>query len=323
MLADFGRNRDLVSSARSRADALKQLTEATRGDIVVQVDRAFYAVLRARARLSVAEKTLTARQLVNDRVSVLVKNNLRSTLDLSFAAVNVAEAKLLIEVERNDVQAAQAVLAAAIGAPNQSEYELVDEGTVAAVAEDLVTMMQQAIAQRPELATLRLDSMAAAQFAKAESHLGMPIISGVGTVGVMPTHDATIRGNYAAAGVIVNVPVFNGHAYAARKTEAGLQLRAAENRLKDAELQVSRDVRLSYLNALSAFQRVGLTAQLQEQALLALDLAQARYDLGLSTIVELSQAHLTVTNAELSGASARYEYLGRRAELRYQLGANR
>ena len=134
VLSDFGRNRDLVSSARSRADALKQLTEATRGDIVVQVDRAFYAVLRARARLNVAEKTLTARQLVNDRVSVLVKNSLRSTLDLSFAAVNVAEAKLLIEVERNDVQAALAVLAAAIGAPHQGEYELVDEGTVEPVA---------------------------------------------------------------------------------------------------------------------------------------------------------------------------------------------
>ena len=68
VIADFGRNRDLTSSARSRADAQKQMTEAIRGDIVVLVDRAFYAILRAEARLGVAEKTLTARQLVSDRI---------------------------------------------------------------------------------------------------------------------------------------------------------------------------------------------------------------------------------------------------------------
>ena len=323
VITDFGRNRDLADSARLRADSLKQLTEVARGDIVVMVDRAFYAVLRAQARLSVAEKTLAARQLVNERVSVLVKNSLRSTLDLSFAAVNVAEAKILIEAERNELQGTEAVLWAAMGITDQKQYELVDDVTVDAISGDQKTMLQQAIAQRPELATLRLEGTAAGQFAKAESHLGMPVITAIGTMGVMPVHAVEMRGTFAAAGVNVNVPIFNGHIYSARKTEASLQLRAAQNRLKDAELQVVRDVRLAYLNALSAYQRVGLTAQLQEQAVLALDLAQARYDLGLSTIVELSQAHLSVTNAELAGASARYEYLGRRADLRYQLGANR
>ena len=102
-----------------------------------------------------------------------------------------------------------------------------------------------------------------------------------------------------------------------------LQARAATDRVKDAEVQVAREVRVAYLNARSAHQRLGLTAQLLAQARLALDLAQSRYELGLSSIVELSQAQLALTNAEIAGASARFEYLSRRADLSFQLGENR
>ena len=55
----------------------------------------------------------------------------------------------------------------------------------------------------------------------------------------------------------------------------------------------------------------------------SLDLAQARYDLGLSSIVELSQAQLNKTSAEIAGASARYEYQIQRSVLSYQTGVLR
>ena len=90
-----------------------------------------------------------------------------------------------------------------------------------------------------------------------------------------------------------------------------------------AELQVSREVRVAYLNALSAHQRVGLAAKLLDQSAMSLDLAKTRYELGLGSIVELSQAELSLTRAELAVASARYDYLARRADLNFQLGENR
>jgi outer membrane protein len=62
------------------------------------------------------------------------------------------------------------------------------------------------------------------------------------------------------------------------------------------------------------------TAQLLDQARQAMELAQARYDLGLSSIVELNQAQLQLTTAEIAVASAKYEYQTLRAGLEYQSG---
>jgi len=51
-----------------------------------------------------------------------------------------------------------------------------------------------------------------------------------------------------------------------------------------------------------------------------LDLAQSRYDLGLSSIVELSQAQLNKTSAEISNVSAKYDYQIQSAVLNFQTG---
>jgi outer membrane protein len=68
---------------------------------------------------------------------------------------------------------------------------------------------------------------------------------------------------------------------------------------------------------------MGLTKQLLEQAQLALDLAQARYDLGLGSIVELSQAQLGLTSAQIANTSALYDYEAQRVAIDYAIGALR
>jgi outer membrane protein len=123
---------------------------------------------------------------------------------------------------------------------------------------------------------------------------------------------------YGAAGVNVNIPIFNGKLFHARQAEAELHAQAAAQNLKDFENRVSRDVRESYLNAVNAFQRLGLTAQLLDQAKLGLQLAQSRYDLGLGSIVELSQAQLNETSGEIASTRAKYDYQTERAILSYQ-----
>ena len=77
---------------------------------------------------------------------------------------------------------------------------------------------------------------------------------------------------------------------------------------------------MAWLNANNALERWHISEQLLAQARLAFDLAQARYKGGLSSIVELSQAQLNVTAAEIEQASAKYEYQIQRAVLDYQVG---
>jgi outer membrane protein len=84
---------------------------------------------------------------------------------------------------------------------------------------------------------------------------------------------------------------------------------------------VTRDVQLAWLDAQTAYQRLDLTNQLLTQATDALDLAQQRYNLGLSSIVELTQAQLNQTRAQIEQATARYDYQTRGATLRFQVGS--
>ena len=121
----------------------------------------------------------------------------------------------------------------------------------------------------------------------------------------------------------VQIPVFNGGLFKARQAEAELKAQAAGQNVSDLENRVTRDVRVAYLNATTAYDRLALTQQLLQQAQLALDLAQNRYDLGLGSIVELSQAQLNLTSAQMADTTARYDYQTQRLIVDYQIGALR
>ena len=140
---------------------------------------------------------------------------------------------------------------------------------------------------------------------------------------MLPYFQPGISDRYAAIGINVNLPLLNGNLFAAREAEAMARARAQDQRVRDLENQIRRDVQTAWLNARTAFQRLDLTKELVDQARQALDLAQARYELGLSSIVELNQAQLAETQAELDAASARYDYQVQNAALAFASGARR
>jgi outer membrane protein len=53
---------------------------------------------------------------------------------------------------------------------------------------------------------------------------------------------------------------------------------------------------------------------------MAVNLAQGRYNLGLASIVELSQSQLNQTQAEIENLSARYDYQSQYQALQYTIG---
>lgn len=320
LLTDFGRTANLVESAKLRADSQLQFVQATRAQILLAVHRAFYSALRARKVKQVAEKTLSARQLLLDQVSTLAKNGLRSTLDVSFAEVNVSEAMLSAVTVQNELDGALAELSALLGYPQPQRFDLVEPDLDSDQPPVATEWIFEAMRNRPEVAALRLERESAARYAKAEEKLSMPTIAAVGNAGVAPFHTDRLNRRFAAAGVTFNLPLFNGHLFDARKREAQLRLQAVDQRLKELENAVAREVTLVALNANTAYQRIALTAQLARQAGLTVELAQERYNLGLSSFVELSQAQLNLTAAEIRNAAARYDYQLVRSTIEFQLG---
>jgi outer membrane protein len=118
--------------------------------------------------------------------------------------------------------------------------------------------------------------------------------------------------------VNVQIPIFNGFLFSAQSRETDLRAQATRQRLMDLRNHISQDVRTSWLAANTAFDGVTVSEQLLAQANQAFDLAQTRYKLGLSSMVELSQAELQKTQAEIGNAQAGYEYRLALAVLRHQ-----
>ena len=163
-----------------------------------------------------------------------------------------------------------------------------------------------------------LQQSAAERFTKAEHALYYPYVGVIGTAGFVPTGYATIPGRYGAIGMNVTIPIFSSGLFKARQTQAELKAKAATENANDLQNRVIRDLRVAWLNATTAFDRMGLTRQLLEQAKISLDLGQTRYDLGLGNIVELSTAQLNVTSAQIADASALYEFQTQRIFVDYQ-----
>ncbi len=320
LVTDFGRTSDLVETQKLRAGAQAQDVTSTRAAVLLEVDRAYFDALRAQAVLRVARQTVDARQLVVDQVSALAQSGLKSGLDLSFARVNLSQAQLLLVQAQGDVQGAVASLNTAMGAPQTSTYELVEEPLPPPPSDDAAVVIAQALRDRPDVAAERLAAQAASKFALAERALSFPTIAAVGTAGVTPYRDSALNDHYSAAGVNVTVPVFNGGLYSARRAEAMYRAQAADQARQDLENRVARDVTMAWVQVKTGYQRVDLTNQLLMQARDALDLAQQRYNMGLSSIVELTQAQLNETEAEIAQATARYDYQSRTSALRFQTG---
>ena len=321
LITDFGRTSRLVQSSTLVASSREKDVDARRADVLLQVDRAYFNALRAQAVLKVARQTVDARQTVADQVAALAASGLKSSLDLSFAKINLGEAQLLLVQAQNELQASHASLAAALGSPQPSAYELIEEPMPQAPTDDNAPLVAQALRDRPDVAAQRLSGQALETYADAERSLWMPAISFVGAAGFTPYHQVGLNDRYSAAGVNITVPLSNGSLFAARHAEAAFRARAQDQVLRDLQNRVARDVTVAWLDARAGYQRLDLTNQLVAQATDALELADTRYNLGLSSIVELSQAQLNKTRAEIEQASARYEYQARVAALRYQIGA--
>lgn len=324
LVSDFGRTSSLVASSRLQSQAAVQNSTATRYDVILQVTRSYFDVLRAQAVVKVAEETVRARQLLSDQVTELGRNNLRSQLDVGFAEVNVSQAKLLLLRAQDSVQEALAELGRAMGSDQPANYQLEDEPVPAAPPATADPLVAQAISNRPEVAGLRFSRDAAYKFAEAEKDLNRPTVSAVAVGGFLPFINAPVTSpvpsEYEGLAANVSIPLFNGHLFSARREAATQRALESDQRLRDEQQRISRDVRVAWASANDAFQRIDVTVQFLRQASLALNLAQGRYDLGLSSIVELTQAQLNLTQAEIENLNAKYDYQTQNAALQYTVG---
>ena len=324
LITDFGHTRDLVATSKLRQRAQDQTALATEQDVLLATDQAFYRLLNAQSLLDVAKATVAARGDVQNLTSALTKSALKSDLDLNIASADLSQSQLMELDAENGVASASAAVAAVLAAPADTVYLAVEDsdGTPPPPPDRSAAINASAQTQRPDLQALRSNAAADQKFAAAQKLQYLPTVSALATGGITPVApDGVFVPNwYAAAGVSLTLPLFTGFRIDAQAQEARLREKAAEKQAQELSDTIGRDVRVALLNAQTAFRRIGVADQFRKQTAQALALAQTRYKLGLSSIVELSQAQLQSTQAAVAAVNARYDYLLALRSLDYARG---
>jgi outer membrane protein len=320
LITDFGRTSSLIGAASLRAAAQSSNTEAVREMALLQVEQSFYQALAARAVEQATQAAVRNREVLLRQVRALAESSMRSTLDVRFAEVALSQAQLDLYRAENNSQEADANLSAAMGLDHTEQFDLEDEPPPQPMAGDPVQLVNQAWSRRPDLKALNLQHDAARRFADAEGKLNRPSVSFIGAAGLVPAGDPRLAPRYSAAGLNVSIPLFNGSLFTSRQAEASERATAAQYDAQDAANQIARQVRIAWLEASTAARKIDVSERLVLEAGEALRLARTRYENGLGSIVELSQAQLNQTAAEIENANSRYEYLSRRVMLRYAMG---
>jgi outer membrane protein len=319
LLTDFGHTTNLVESAKLTESAQQHLASATRAQVILDTSDAYFAALGAQSVLRVAAKTVDARSLLLDKISALARNKIKSELDVKFAQVHLGEARLLLLKAENAVDAAFARLSTSLGYHDARRFTLTDESTTEPPA-DIDLLLDQAMAARPELASLRADRDAAKKSADAAKALNYPTINLYAAAGVTPYGDDRLSRNYGAIGVNLSMPLLDGGKISALEQQAQYKSLALSESLAEAQNNVLRAVRIAWLDAKSGYENIAITENIREAASQALSLAESRYNLGITSIVELNQAQLSAIDAEIAYSRAKYDYLIARTALDYQVG---
>jgi outer membrane protein len=313
LITDFGHTHNLIATSKLQQKAQDQTALATEQDVLLATDQAFYRLLNAQSLLDVAKATVAARGDVQNLTSALTKSALKSDLDLNIASADLSQSQLLELDAENGVASASAALAAVLAAPADTLYHAVEdpEDAPPPPPDSSPSINASAQAQRPDLQALRFNAAADQKFATAQKLQHLPTISALATGGITPiAPDGIFVPNwYAAAGVNLTLPLFTGFRIDAQAQEARFRQKAAEKQTQELSDTIARDVRIAVLNAQTAFRRIAVADQFRKQTAQALALAQTRYKLGLSSIVELSQAQLQSTQAAVAAVNARYDYL--------------
>jgi outer membrane protein len=320
LIFDFGRTANLAAAAQFDALSQAQRAQLVRARVVYRVDRAYLNVLKAKALLNVAEQTVNDRQVVLDDISALAQAKLKSDLDLAQARASFEQAQQLMLQTENAIGSAFAELSAALGYKASYQFDLSEEALPEFPKESADALTALALRVRPDVIAMRDQVLSAQRQTLAARDARFPRVEALGTLGRTPVGDPGVTGNYAAAGINVEIPVFTGGLLSARQDEASLRANSVQKALDDTETEVISTVHSAWLDANTALKNISVAESFAASSAETMVLAEAQYRAGQTSIIELSQAQLSDTQAEIAAASAKYDYEILRAALDFQVG---
>lgn len=305
---DFGRTSGTVATARSNRAAAEESLAITRQDLTFRVKASYYLVLAAEKQVAAVTETVKARETVFNQSQEFFRQGVRAKVDVARAEANLYAARTTLIRAGNNREIARIELANAMGVASLEQRPLIEPSSASPlILLESTKIRQDAVANRAELKRLSaLKDAAAASLNTARSGY-LPILSGVASVGYADK-DFPPGGNVWGIGVNLTVPLFTGFSTVEQEREAVASLNAVEARQSDQRLQIEKDAETALLGVKEASARMESTDKEMTAGRESRSLAEGRYQEGVGSIIEVTDAQSQALDAETSHIQAVYDY---------------
>ncbi|MGE5430071.1 MAG: TolC family protein [Syntrophomonadaceae bacterium] len=318
LLWDFGRTSGRVSANENFVGASSEDYQSALENVIVGVQTAYYAYLQTQYVVKVNEETLKQTQEHLNVAQAFFKAGRTAAYDVSKARVDLANAEVNLLRSSNQVQIAKLQLENAIGIQNPGDYLLLDSLRAEKFTVPIDSARNIALENRSELKAAGFRVQANKELLSASWAQNLPVISAVGNYNWngfgLPLYS---RWN---AGLNFALPIFQGFYISAQVQESQANVEQAMASEDVQRQNAILDVSQNYLAMNEAYQRIGASKTLVQSAEENLRLAQGRYNSGVGSPTEITDAQITLANARITNIQALFDYNTSMIRLKKSMG---
>ncbi len=307
LLFDFGKTIGSIQAAEAVADVSKSEFIQLQASVIFETTQAYFTALQAQELLKVQEQTQSQHEQHLIQAKGFFQVGSRPKFDVLKAEVNLANNRVDLLKAQNAVKTAISRLQLSMGITESLSTSL-DAGPLAPTpaSYDLSTLTQQALAKRPELITAKAKIRAADAQRMAVGSGDFPTLTGTGGYS-WRGQQAPLVWNWSV-GVGLSWPLFTGFNVRAQIGEADANLIVAKANEETLRQSAVLEVEQNFADMQNAWERIQATDKVIEQALEQLDLAENRYKAGTGSLVEITDAQVSLTSAKTNRVQALADY---------------
>ena len=318
---DFGRREYKVQAAQEDFKAFGWDLKDTRLTVIDEIRQGYYGVLLADRGEKVREKELERTQLFLRQAKGFYQVGLKPRIDVTQAELQLIQAQKALLKAKNDFSVSRVNLQKSLGLDYSPNYTLKDDLEADQVQWNLEDLRKEALVAQPTLNRLRtLVYYWEAQVKVAERDY-WPRLGGAANWGAAGTELSSFSTNDSwNVGVLLTVPIFSGFASRAKVEENRAVLSQAKANARNQELQILSTLESGYLNLILAGKQIEVAQEALRTARENLDLAEGRYQAGVGTMLEVTDARVSWIQSENDYIQSFYDYRVARYSLERTLG---
>ncbi len=339
-LYNFGKREGTVQAARETLGAVKQDYRTTTQDTALAIKTAYYTYLAAQAFVNVAKGTLRNRELLVRQAKGFFEVGTRAKIDVARAEANLYNAQAGLIQAENAVKIAWVTLRNAMGSPRLPEQPVAEDGPEVELSMNLARARDIAYESRTELKSFEAQKRASDQLIATARRGHLPDLNFDASYGRRHQSNEIQRfgsGESAtnrhlntfplqpawAVGLVLNIPIFDGFRTTQRVEETLHNYYNVKAQEEDRRQLIALEVEQSYLRVVETQERIKATDSAAKAAKENLDLAQGRYQVGVGSIIEVTDAETLYTEAQINYVSTVYQYKIADAQLARAMGDTR